>query len=676
MSLAEQATLGLQVALKVMSPSLIASDSGFRDRFLYEGRSVAKLQHRNIVTIYDIGYADGRDCFISMEYCPGGTLKDWIREGTPTLPALQVVRQIASALSVAHQHGIIHRDIRPSNILFRHDGTALLSDFSFATVFNAETRLTSTGWFVGKAEYMSPEQARGAALSPSSDLYSLGVVLYEMVTGQTPFAGSDPFAIAMQHAAAPIPQLPSELHWLQHLLDGLLAKQADDRFGSADELIAEIDALERLSPVLSDEDTTGFGRRIESKVLPPLQEVGHRSPALTEKALPKRLLAQLGGRAAWRAYRNAQVQLARENALAVAEEKELRELRVSVSSVRHDRELDVSQSSAPRSISGLSTFVRYTLLVGGLLLLGWLGLEAIPLIFGSIRSSDSRRPNNETGDLSPVECSIFAPPTLPTHREILVQVFLHPPGRAEDAETGATQFDADAEWRGFSSLSLDLAPGTRVAVELDVEDLTVSDEGCGEIRWNGGVVGTSFWVSAGRDVALGRRRATARFLVDGVPAGRIHFVIEVVASQQAEASPEALGDASHRYRKAFISYASEDRTEVLKRVQTLGALRIDFFQDALNLEPGERWEKALYREIDGCDLFLLFWSSSSVTSDWVRKEARYALERQTTSVRGEPDIIPVMIEGPPPPTPWPELAHLHFNDKLLYLMRCEESRSG
>ena len=221
----------------------------------------------------------------------------------------------------------------------------------------------------------------------------------------------------------------------------------------------------------------------------------------------------------------------------------------------------------------------------------------------------------------------------------------------------------------LKSLSLDLASGTRVVVQLDVEGLEVSDDGFDEIRWNNSVVGTSFKVSASARVSPGKRFGTVRLMVDGVPAGKIHFIMEVVDSLEVEVPPEGIGESAHHYHKAFISYASEDRTEVLKRVQTLGALKIRYFQDVLDLEPGDRWEKELYKEIDNCDLFLLFWSSAARDSEWVYQEALYARQRQIESETEEPDIIPMLIEGPPPPKPWSEFKGLHFNDKLIYLMR-------
>ena len=256
--LAEQVSLGRQVALKVMSPTLIVVDSGFCERFINEGRIIAKLRHQHIVTIHDIGCANQQDYFMAMEYCPGGTLKQRILDGRARLQPLTVLRQIAAALGYAHDHGFIHRDIKPGNVLFRDDEVAVLSDFGIAKTVDARTRVTQEGLAIGTPEYMSPEQAAGEALSPRSDLYSLGVVLYEMLTGTKPFRGPDALATAMQHAQAPIPRLPSEFVWLQHVLDGLLAKRPADRFDSADVLIAEIDAVERGRPKPRDEDATRF----------------------------------------------------------------------------------------------------------------------------------------------------------------------------------------------------------------------------------------------------------------------------------------------------------------------------------------------------------------------------------------------------------------------------------
>ena len=346
-------------------------------------------------------------------------------------------------------------------------------------------------------------------------------------------------------------------------------------------------------------------------------------------------------------------------------------------SKKHSPDVAVSahkDSPAPTDLAAPQgrRLVQYAILAGVIALAAWLGIKLLPLIVGATSSVKPRRPDESTDETHPVDCSVFAPPKLAVGDAVLVQVYLHPPGRAEEAEAGAKQFDFDAEWRGFTSLSLDLTSGTRVAIQLDLEGMDVSDDGFGEVRWNNSVVGVSFQVISPERARPGKHFGTVRLLVDGVPAGRIHFIIEVDASLEGKVPPEGIGDSAHRYRKAFISYASEDRAEVLKRVQTLGALKIDYFQDVLDLEPGDRWEQELYKEIDKCDLFLLFWSSAARDSKWVYQEAQYARQRQIRLMKDEPDIIPMMIEGPPPPKPWSDFKHLHFNDKLIYLMRSQE----
>ncbi len=281
--LAEQVSLNRQVALKVMSPALVATDSEFCDRFVNEGRIVAKLRHPYIVTIHDIGCSDNI-YFMAMEYCPGGALKERIADGRARAHPLLIVRQIAAALGYAHDHSFIHRDVKPANILFRDDGTVALSDFGIAKLVDANTRITREGCAIGTPEYMSPEQAAGKPLAPTADLYSLGVVLYEMLTGNKPYRGPDPLAVAMQHASAAIPRLPTEHLSLQHLLDGLLAKQPAERFATAGQLIAEIDALERARPQPVDEDATQF---LDTTSLAGLGETAQlpTAPATTSRRL-------------------------------------------------------------------------------------------------------------------------------------------------------------------------------------------------------------------------------------------------------------------------------------------------------------------------------------------------------------------------------------------------------
>jgi serine/threonine-protein kinase PpkA len=237
--LAVQESLSRHVALKVMNRILVA-DADFRQRFLNEGRLIAQLSHPNIVTVYDIGVWENIH-YLSMTYLPGGTLADKIREGLKPERALYILKCLADALGYAHSQGIVHRDIKPGNVLFTDSGAPVLTDFGIAKTIGNETQLTSTGMTVGSAGYMSPEQALGHKVDNRSDLYSLGVLLWKMLTGDLPYDAPDPFALAFKHANDPIPELPENLRQFQSLVDDLLAKKPEDRPASAEELLRAMD---------------------------------------------------------------------------------------------------------------------------------------------------------------------------------------------------------------------------------------------------------------------------------------------------------------------------------------------------------------------------------------------------------------------------------------------------
>jgi serine/threonine-protein kinase PpkA len=236
---AVQTSLERTVALKVMAPAL-AADTTFGERFQKEAKTVASLTHPNILAIHDIG-AVGPYNYIAMEYVSGGDLKECIRKGLTPEQALEVVRQVADALEHAHKQGIVHRDIKPENILFREDGTVVLTDFGIAKSVDATTQMTATGMSIGTPRYMSPEQAQGkSGLDGRSDLYSLGVVLFEALTGKAPFDAETPVGIALKHVQAEIPKLPAQLAKYQPLIDRLMAKTPTDRYNTGSQLIADI----------------------------------------------------------------------------------------------------------------------------------------------------------------------------------------------------------------------------------------------------------------------------------------------------------------------------------------------------------------------------------------------------------------------------------------------------
>ena len=235
--LATQVSLSRHIVLKILDISKHADDTAQIERFLAEGRIVASLNHPNIITIYDIGITDDNSLYISMEYIKGGDLKS--RIGIPMDPyeAIDYLIQIGSGLKVAHEHGIIHRDVKPANILFRENNIPLLTDFGIAKQLGNDLNLTSTGIFLGSPNYVSPEQASGDKIDGRSDIYSLGCIFYEMITGEKPYKSETVFDVVMQHKNAPVPVLPEDLNKYQTLLDRMMAKNRHERFENADSMI-------------------------------------------------------------------------------------------------------------------------------------------------------------------------------------------------------------------------------------------------------------------------------------------------------------------------------------------------------------------------------------------------------------------------------------------------------
>jgi serine/threonine-protein kinase PpkA len=247
--LAMQESVQREVALKVMSPALLV-DPDFGERFLREARIAAKLHHRHVVGVHDVG-REGDHHYIAMEYLGGGTLLSKEGEPRPVAFALRVTREIAMALNYAHAKGFVHRDVKPDNILLRDDGSSALTDFGIARASDSATHMTRTGTVIGTPHYMSPEQARGRSLDGRADLYSLGIVLYELLTGRVPYHADDSLAVGIMHITQPVPILPEALLPLQPLLNRMLAKQPDDRYQNG---AAVADAIEQVEIALARGD--------------------------------------------------------------------------------------------------------------------------------------------------------------------------------------------------------------------------------------------------------------------------------------------------------------------------------------------------------------------------------------------------------------------------------------
>ena len=246
---AKDRLLNRTVAVKVLRPEFV-DDEEFLGKFKREAEAVASLSHPNIVNVYDVG-EDGKVHYIVMELVEGQNLKDIIKnEGTlDEYTALDITKQIAKALGAAHKKGIIHRDIKPHNILISNEGRLVkVTDFGIAKAVSSST-MTSTGSIIGSVHYFSPEQAKGKYVGNTTDLYSLGIVLYEMIIGRVPFRGDSPISIALQHINDEIEFTQEEKiripQSVRTIIKKLTSKSSDDRYQGADELIEDIEYIEK-----------------------------------------------------------------------------------------------------------------------------------------------------------------------------------------------------------------------------------------------------------------------------------------------------------------------------------------------------------------------------------------------------------------------------------------------
>jgi hypothetical protein len=241
--LAESERAGTLVVLKVFSqvPDVSERFVGF-DRFLQEYEIVAGLKHKNIVQIYDLGVADDH-AYIAMEHFPAGDLRERMKQPMMPAMALKILEQIASALEAIHSVGVLHRDLKPANVMLRVDGSLCLIDFGLAKANETEASLTGTREIFGTPYYMSPEQGHAEIIDARSDIYSVGVVFYEMLIGRKPFTGSTAMEVIYKHKRADIPEIAPQFAKYEALLRRLLAKAPESRFQTAAELLTAITAL-------------------------------------------------------------------------------------------------------------------------------------------------------------------------------------------------------------------------------------------------------------------------------------------------------------------------------------------------------------------------------------------------------------------------------------------------
>jgi eukaryotic-like serine/threonine-protein kinase len=276
--LAHDDVLDREVALKILR-NQYANDEEFVERFRREAQSAAKLSHPNIVSIYDRGRSEDGAYYIAMEHVQRGTLKDRIKRDGALAPdvAVGVTLQIADALQAAHENGVIHRDIKPQNVLVSRTGDVKVTDFGIARA--ASSPLTQTSAVLGTAGYMSPEQAMGKPVGPQSDLYSLGVVLYEMLAGELPYDAESPISLALKHVneppRSPLEANPSVPEPLDDITLKLLAKNPEDRYASAAELADDLERVRaRLPPAAGGTEKTAA---MTTPLAPPPRTLGERT---------------------------------------------------------------------------------------------------------------------------------------------------------------------------------------------------------------------------------------------------------------------------------------------------------------------------------------------------------------------------------------------------------------
>jgi DNA-binding NarL/FixJ family response regulator len=237
--LARSERLRRNVVLKMMNRGASARELDDAERFQREYEIISSIAHRAIAEIYDFGALPEHQ-YLAMEYIPCGDLRDRLRNPLSIDESLYYLRSLAEALRVIHVFGILHRDLKPANVMLREDNSPVLIDFGLARRSRDDAGTTGAGQVLGSPYYISPEQSQGLRVDARTDMYSLGVMFFEMLTGQRPYSGRTAMAIMAQHATSPVPRLPANVALQQALVDRLMAKNPDERYASADELLADL----------------------------------------------------------------------------------------------------------------------------------------------------------------------------------------------------------------------------------------------------------------------------------------------------------------------------------------------------------------------------------------------------------------------------------------------------
>ncbi|MCK5098963.1 MAG: TIR domain-containing protein [Desulfobacteraceae bacterium] len=283
------------------------------------------------------------------------------------------------------------------------------------------------------------------------------------------------------------------------------------------------------------------------------------------------------------------------------------------------------------------------------------------------RSGNDRETKTLPSDT--LDCTVFCPSRITSGDILFVQVFVHIPEKLDKAQTMAKLFDEDTVQLGAKPLNKKIKHNSQLDFHLVMKGCSI-EEPLKFMVWNGRTQSLAFDVEVPPDHPSMNLVGKIVISQNTIPLGHILFKIKVTKGKDTpiEITEKATAHQAQWYKQAFISYSSKDRNEVLRRVQMLSSLKLSYFQDIINIEPGSIWEKELYHQIDQCDVFFLFWSTNAKKSNWVSTELNYAIKKNNSAEDAKPVIIPIPIEGPPIPDPPDNLAHLHFNDKLLYFL--------
>lgn len=623
--LAEDTALARLVALKI--PRFHSDeDREFTLRFFREARVTAQLRHPNLCPIYDVGEIDGR-LYLAMAYVPGKTLRDFIQPGKPLTEkqAMAIVRKIALAVHEAHVQGVIHRDLKPDNIMISERGEPIVMDFGMVREIDARhsAGLTQSGVFIGSPAYMSKEQIEGdlTRLSPATDQYSLGVILYQLLTSKLPFEGGLHAVLAAVLTKEPPPphEFRSDLNpHLEAVCLRMMAKDPAQRYPSMQAVADAIADVSKLHPAVRDTD------HVERMHLPAAStSVPSHPTSVTTPALPRGSVF------------------------------------IAIPAVC----ISAMKKAAAGMTSGIAAGVK-KILAGK-----------------SVRrsASDSNQvpplPPHDWSDSSGgdnVEVAVYAPPEVVKGDAVLIQVFCYALENAHEAQQLAVEFDEGTARRGLTTLAMPVQNGDRLQFHLTLNDIHI-DAPHRQLIWNSRTSSVQFEIQIPKRYPLETLLGAVVINACGAPVGRIGFRLSVI-SKRARACPlkaASIGYGAEKFRKAFVSYSSKDRASVIARLQLLRPPlhQIEVFQDVREIEPGDDWNQTLGRRIEECDLFLLFWSTNASQSSFVKQEWEYALRRQGARKAPPPTILPVIIEGPPPPKAPDELSHLHFDDYLLYFTK-------